>query len=337
MRLVQNPSPSKQRKTRLHREGAEEEGKRMNYRITNIEYGIGPWGSEFIYGMVGNPCPGATEQNVHSVTLIQGGGKNILVDTGVDTEKPAKKEMWDGLITRCNGVIWALGQVNLTPDDIDVVILTHAHIDHIGGVERFGNARIFIQQDEFEAWEKMVADPRYSQLTLPAAMPADYPPMRRMIETGALTLLNGDVVNFLPGVDIHVARNCHSVAEQVVVVKNTPDEAASPAIVHNEQGDRMVVDSRSPHFAPLAPKTYIIGGDIALRPANLTGMGNWRGFLAPMLGRSGSAYDVMREYDWILDVIDGDMTRLVLTHDSTMTERFRSEQIDEGLHIHYVC
>ena len=27
----------------------------MRYKITNIEYGIGPWGTEFLYGMVGNP------------------------------------------------------------------------------------------------------------------------------------------------------------------------------------------------------------------------------------------------------------------------------------------
>lgn len=309
----------------------------MNYRITNIEYGIGPWGSEFIYGMVGNPYPNTTEQNVHSVTLIQGGGKNILVDTGVDTENPAKKELWDGLITRCNGVVWALAQVNLAPEDIDVVILTHAHIDHIGGVERFANARIFIQQEEFEAWERMAVNPRYSQVTLPAALPADYPPMRQMVEEGTLALLNGDVVNFLPGIDIHVARNCHSVAEQIVVVRNAPDAPKAAAVVHNEQGDRVVIDSRSPHVALPTPKTYVVGGDIALRPANLTGTGSWPGYLVPMLGRSGSAYNVMREYEWILNAIDGDMTRLVLTHDSTMSERFRSEPIDEGLSIHYIC
>ncbi len=63
----------------------------MSYKVTNIEYGIGPWGSEFIYGMVGNPKPNEIEQNVHSVTLLQGEGKNILVDTGVDTTDPAKK------------------------------------------------------------------------------------------------------------------------------------------------------------------------------------------------------------------------------------------------------
>ena len=95
------------------------------YTITNIEYGIGPWGSEFIYGTIGNPKPGETEYNVHSVTVIQGNGHNILVDTGIDTEDPAKRTLWDQLIDTCKGVIWALEQVDLKPEDIDTVILIH--------------------------------------------------------------------------------------------------------------------------------------------------------------------------------------------------------------------
>ena len=82
---------------------------------------------------------------------------------------------------------------------------------------------------------------------------------------------------------------------------------------------------------------YIIGGDIAQRPANLTGMGDWKGYLAPILGRSGSALNLFKTYEWILQQIDGDMSRLVLTHDSTMGERFESKPTADGLAIHYVC
>lgn len=309
----------------------------MSYKITNIEYGIGPWGTDFLYGMVGNPKPGEQEDNVHSVTVLQGHGMNILVDTGVDTEDEVKKQLWDGLITECKGVVWALAQIGLTPEEIDVVILTHAHLDHVGGVERFGNARIFIQQKEFEAWERMAVDPLYAQATLPAVMPTDYPPMRKMIDEGRITLLNGDVVNFLPGIDLHVVYDCHSVAEQIVVVRNGEGPAGEekPVAVANEQGERVSLSQTS--VQKREPVTYIIGGDIATRPANLTGMGEWHAYLAPILGRSGSSLKVYEAYAWILEKIHGDMTRLVLTHDCTMKDRFKSRETEAGLHVNYVC
>lgn len=306
------------------------------YTITNIEYGIGPWSSEFIYGMVGNPKPGETEYNVHSVTVVQGNGHNILVDTGVDTEDPAKEALWSQLIDTCKGVIWALEQVDLKPEDIDTVILTHAHIDHIGGIERFKSARIYIQQEEFEAWERMIVQPEYAQATLPACMPSDYPMVRQMIDKGVITLLNGDVINFLPGIDIHVLRDCHSVAEQVVVVKNAAAPGMSDThVIANEQGQRIEVPLRDALSAPI--KKYLIAGDVAARPANLIGMGDWKGYLAPLLGRTGSMLKVFDAYTWILEQIEGDLSRLVLTHDVTMTDRMKSVPTEDGLHIHYVC
>ncbi len=307
----------------------------MSYSITNIEYGIGPWGTEWLYGMVGNPKPGEEENNVHSVTLLQGEGRNILVDTGIAASNPAKKALWDSLITECNGVEWALEQVNLKPEDIDTVILTHAHIDHVGGMEVMTNAHFYIQQAEFEAWEKMTTQPEYQQLTLPAAFPPDYPVIRKMIDEGRVTLLNGDVTNLLPGIDIHVVYNCHSVAEQIVVVNNGENEGETTKVkVANEAGH--VVETELTSGSSERKVKYLIAGDVACRPANLVGMGDWHAFLIPILGRSGSARNVAETYQWILDQIHGDMSRLVLTHDVTMTDRFESEPLDDLLHIHYV-
>lgn len=294
----------------------------MNYKITNLEYGIGPWGTEVLYGGIGNPAPGAEEDNVHSVTLLEDeDGKKILVDTGVDEQDADKKALWDSLITEFNGTITALAQVGLTPEDIDVVLLTHAHLDHIGAVTRFTNAQIYIQREEFEAWEEMAADPRYLQLVLPAAFPPDYPVMRKMIEDGKVTLLDGDVEDILPGISLHVVKECHSVAEQLVVV-------------NTEKGK------------------VVVAGDIACRPANLFGsaefdarrvryegeaapVGEWAGFLAPTLGRSGSARCAFKAYEWIREVIEDDPSRLVLTHDTTMHDRFETNG-RPGLAIHYI-
>ena len=63
-----------------------------------------------------------------TVTLIKT-DKNIIVDTGsfLDREK----------------LISELKKEKLSPEDVEIVILTHLHVDHIVNVDIFRNARIF--------------------------------------------------------------------------------------------------------------------------------------------------------------------------------------------------
>ena len=80
----------------------------------------------------------------------------------------------------------------------------------------------------------------------------------------------------------------------------------------------------------------IVGGDIACRPANVFGTGEWPGYLVPALGRSGSARMACEAYGWIREMTGGDASRLVLTHDVTMHERFETEG-RKGLAVHHVA
>ena len=277
----------------------------MTYKITNIEYGIGPWGTEMLYGAeIGNPAPGQTENNIHSFTYLEGYGHKILVDTGIDTDDEAKDKLWKNFGQNINGTTKGLEMAGLSYEDIDTIIITHAHIDHIGAIGRFPNAHIYMQQHEFEEWERMVADESYAQITLPATYPPDYPEIRKMVDEGKITLLNGDVINLLPCINIHCVYECHSVVEQLVVVKTDEGE-------------------------------YIIAGDVACRPANLVGHEGFKGCLVPILGRSGSAHNVIEAYRWILDRVDGDVNKVVLTHDVTLGDRF--ETVGEpGMSLHYI-
>ena len=63
-----------------------------------------------------------------TVTLITS-DKNIIVDTGYFNEREI--------------LISELKKENLTPEDIDIVILTHTHLDHIVNTYLFQNAKIF--------------------------------------------------------------------------------------------------------------------------------------------------------------------------------------------------
>jgi len=68
-----------------------------------------------------------------SVFLIEG-EKRVVVDSAH--------------VGRRTSLEAALQQRGLTPDDIDLVILTHAHWDHVQNIDLFRNARILVHSDE---------------------------------------------------------------------------------------------------------------------------------------------------------------------------------------------
>ncbi len=59
--------------------------------------------------------------------LIRSGGKTVLVDTGVG---PAG--LWGWTPEREEGLLPGLAAEGVAPDEIDVVFLTHLHVDHVG-------------------------------------------------------------------------------------------------------------------------------------------------------------------------------------------------------------
>ncbi len=79
--------------------------------------------------------------------VIRTGERTILVDTGL-----GPKGLWDGG-EREGGLPDSLGALGVSPDEVDVVFLTHLHIDHVGwntdaeGVVAFPRARYVVHRD----------------------------------------------------------------------------------------------------------------------------------------------------------------------------------------------
>jgi glyoxylase-like metal-dependent hydrolase (beta-lactamase superfamily II) len=80
--------------------------------------------------------------------LLRSGGQTVLVDTGVG---PAGLWGWEAEFEE--GLIPALADAGTAPEDVDVVFLTHLHVDHVGwNTDRearlgFPNARYLAHRD----------------------------------------------------------------------------------------------------------------------------------------------------------------------------------------------
>jgi glyoxylase-like metal-dependent hydrolase (beta-lactamase superfamily II) len=84
-----------------------------------------------------------------NVLVINTGDKLALFETGMSSVKRSDD---------MGRLVASLKQSGIKPEDIDAVIPTHAHIDHIGGImaadgsRNFPNAQIHIAQADLEFW-----------------------------------------------------------------------------------------------------------------------------------------------------------------------------------------
>lgn len=72
--------------------------------------------------------------------LLQGKGRNILVDTGIGTKGDEKFTKIYAVDHSEHSLQKALQEAGLTPDDITDVIVTHLHFDHVGGATYYDEA-----------------------------------------------------------------------------------------------------------------------------------------------------------------------------------------------------
>ena len=83
----------------------------------------------------------------------------VLVDTGMHTDltsaTPSRElvELFFGLgdLGAADMVGAQLEQRQVDPADVDIVVLTHLHFDHAGGLAQVPNARVVVQADEWAA------------------------------------------------------------------------------------------------------------------------------------------------------------------------------------------
>lgn len=95
-----------------------------------------------------NHLPATTYEHPFVPTLVNTGNELVLIDVGFGGKGPSEDV---GLLRS------RMAQAGYAPEDVDLVVFSHVHPDHILGVTidgkpAFPNARYAISQVEFDAW-----------------------------------------------------------------------------------------------------------------------------------------------------------------------------------------
>ena len=96
---------------------------------------------EFADVSASNHIPADKARFYFTPTVVNTGSETVLFDAGLSVQ----------------GTLPALAAAGYAPEDIDVIVITHMHGDHIGGLMNDGaptypNARYVTGQVEFDAW-----------------------------------------------------------------------------------------------------------------------------------------------------------------------------------------
>lgn len=177
---------------------------------------------------------------IHDLTdpiLISYQGKHYLIDTSLGTEKLSDKLRRNLGVISENRVLESLDQLGLSPEDIDVVLMTHMHNDHAGGLTRlvdgelvptFPNATIYINDIEWE--EVRYPNPR----TRATYLPENWQAIQDQVQTF------GSELKLVDGIEMHHTGG-HSRGHSIILLKQVGE-----TLIH--MADTLLTHA---HFNPL--------------------------------------------------------------------------------------
>lgn len=237
--------------------------------------------------------------------VVRNQRKNILIDCGIDFGSDVKQQMADGFgVEHRLAPGAALARVGLTVEDIDVIIPTHAHWDHMGSLRLFPNAVVYLQRAEWDGWRELLKRPDTYRALLSAVDPDDIEVLAELDSSGRLVALDGEAQNVVPGLHIWTDLNGHSHASQIVLLENA---------------------DRTDNFIAI--------GDVAYSLDNLTGVPDFPHFIPNTKWAIGGAYSTMQSYERILNYVGDDLHRVLIEHDVETWKRFPTRQFADGLHL----
>jgi glyoxylase-like metal-dependent hydrolase (beta-lactamase superfamily II) len=182
------------------------------YSIEAIRFASSP-GDSVADLVIGAPKSEKVD-TVYVLWLIRGGGRNILFDSGFHRERWFKEWSIKDYLRPDEAV--RLAGVN--PEEVTDVVISHAHWDHMGGIDLFPKANVWIQKEEFRYYTGGAWQPGGDHDGID---PNDAQQLVRLNTEGRLRLVDGDNVEIFPGIRAYTGAR-HTFASQYLRVGGNP-------------------------------------------------------------------------------------------------------------------
>lgn len=181
------------------------------YSIQAIRYASA---EDDVAGLVMGAPKGEKIKIAMAIWLIRGGNRNILFDSGYYRDTFVKRFPSTEYIRPDEAVKLA----GLQPEEITDIVVSHAHWDHMGGIDLFPKATIWIQKEEYRYYAMEAWQPGGNHGGID---PADVQQLVKLNTDGRIHLVDGDNVEIFPGIRAYTGAR-HTYASEYLRIDGNP-------------------------------------------------------------------------------------------------------------------
>ena len=265
-----------------------------DYSIRSLCYAHCDLPAEFCAGVPIHSGEGLKTLAMHYVLLSrqdeEGKARHVLVDCGFD-------EAW---IPRFGFYDWQppatiLGRVGLQTSDVEKILISHMHFDHINALRYFPDVDLILHRQEYDGWVERVALPAHlfpmgeQSWLLSSFDRGDLDVISDYMSRGKVEF-NADGEEVLPGVTARLS-GAHSPGNQWFSVETSNG-------------------------------TYVVAQDAVYWYSNVEEM--W-----PSGYTNGDTYKMVLDYGEIYEHLGGDIDRIIPGHEMQIYERHPSWTVDK--------